>query len=85
MAAYQRGEVTHSGITMHFATERYDDPNAVFFRRIVPIQPDDTPVTLQARVNRLEHTWQAIITDLVVHGDISWDGTPGSIRGADLE
>ncbi len=84
--AYKRGEVTFSGVTMHFVTAKYDDPAAVFFKRRVPIYPDDTADTLQARVNAMEHKWQAIITDRVVNGKIYWNGRDASsIVGADIE
>ncbi len=84
--AYRRGEVTHSGVTMHFATPKYDDPFGIFFQRKVKILPDDTADTLGRRVNSLEHLWQALITDRVVQGQISWDGEdPRSIVGMDIE
>src|SRR4051812_33482103 len=78
--AYRRGEVTHSGITMHFVTEKYDDPTAVFFSRKLEILPDDDAGSLGKRVNVLEHQWQTFITNRVIHGLISWDGkNPSSI------
>ncbi|MES2408958.1 MAG: formyltransferase family protein [Patescibacteria group bacterium] len=84
--AYKKGELTHTGITMHFVTDIYDDTAGIFFRRQVDILPDDTPETLFARVNTLEHEWQPIITNRVVNGEISWDGkNPDSMRGADIE
>lgn len=84
--AYKKGELTHTGITMHFVTDIYDDTAGIFFRRRVDILPDDTPETLFARVNALEHEWQPIITNRVVNGEISWDGkNPESMKGADIE
>lgn len=86
MDAYKKGEITHTGITMHFVTDIYDDTAGIFFRRRVEILPDDTPETLFARVNALEHEWQPIITNRVVNGEISWDGkNPESMSGADIE
>jgi folate-dependent phosphoribosylglycinamide formyltransferase PurN len=86
MEAYRRGGVTHSGVTMHFATPKYDDPSGIFFQRKVAILPEDTAETLGRRVNSLEHRWQAVITDRVVQGQISWDGEdPRSIVGMDIE
>ena len=84
--SYKKGETKFTGITMHFVTDIYDDPNAIFFRRKVEILPDDTPETLAKRVNRMEHKWQPIITNRVVQGEISWDGVdPKTIKGIDLE
>jgi len=71
--AYKRGEITNSAVTMHFVTEEYDK-GPIFFQYPVPIRPDDTADTLKERVGEIEHSWQAWITNLVIRGDISWDG-----------
>lgn len=73
MRAYKKGEVNSSAVTMHFVTEKYDK-GPVFFCHPVEIFPDDTAETLAKRVNEAEHKYQPIITDLVVNGEISWDG-----------
>lgn len=85
--AFLRGEITHTGITMHFATAKYDDHGAVFFKRSLPITKSfRNPGVLGKAVNLLEHEWQAEITNHVIHGKISWDGKNArSIRGADIE
>jgi folate-dependent phosphoribosylglycinamide formyltransferase PurN len=86
IAAYKNGEVSHSGVTMHFATEEYDNDRTIFFRRKVEILPDDTPDSLGKRVNGVEHEWQARITNDVIEGRIKWDGmNPSSIIGANLD
>lgn len=83
--AYRRGEVEYSGVSMHFATAKYDDPDAVFFKRRVPILSSYDADTLGRRVNQIEHFWQSEITNRVVQGEISWDGEhPESIVGADI-
>lgn len=82
-AAMLNEGLTHSGVTMHFVTEVYDDHRGIFFRRNVPLDPSDTPETIGARVNGLEHIWQARMTDLVLSGAITWDGkNPESMQGA---
>ncbi len=73
MAAYQDGTVSASEVCMHFVTPEYDR-GPVFFRYPVRIRPDDTAESLAARVNKIEHGWQSFITNLVVHGQIRWDG-----------
>jgi phosphoribosylglycinamide formyltransferase-1 len=81
MAAYHMGEVTHSAVTMHFVTEKYDEGPTVL-QVLVEILPDDTPETLGARVNVQEHIWQWKITDMIVNGEIYWDGkNPDSVVG----
>lgn len=76
--AFKRGEVTSSAVTMHFVTD-FDadsgyDRGPVFFQYPVLIEDNDTPETLATRVNAIEHGWQSFITNLVIHGQIRWDG-----------
>ena len=71
IAAFARDEVTHTEICMHFVTEEYDR-GPIFFRLKIPLRNDDTAETLAARVNALEHTWQPVITDMVVNRKIIW-------------
>lgn len=80
IAAYRRGEITHSEVCMHFVTDEYDQ-GPVFFRYPILIRPNDDADSLGARVNKIEHGWQSYITNLVVHGKISWDGVdPSSLK-----
>jgi phosphoribosylglycinamide formyltransferase-1 len=73
MAAYQRGEITHSAVTMHFVDPVYDR-GPVFFALPIPIEPGDTPETLAARVNRAEHAWQPRVLNYVVHEQVQLAG-----------
>jgi phosphoribosylglycinamide formyltransferase-1 len=73
MAAFRRGEITHSAVSMHFVTEEYDR-GPVFLDCKIKINEGDTPDSLARRVNDCEHYYQPRITDLVVNGLISWDG-----------
>lgn len=45
---------TESGCTVHIVSEKYDEGPAVLQLKC-PVQPDDTPETLAARVLKLEH------------------------------
>lgn len=84
MEGFNKGQVTHSAVTMHFVDSEYDT-GPIFFRMPVEIFPGSTRETLAARVLKTEHTWQPIITDLVVNGKIGWDGkNPDSLYGAQL-
>lgn len=87
IAAYRRGEISHSAVTMHFINkaktgekEKYDT-GPVFFRFQVRIRPDDTAESLGKRINEAEHAWQPKITNMVVHREIHWDGVnPASLK-----
>jgi len=69
MAAYRRGDITHSAVTMHFVDPAYDR-GPILFALPVPIEPDDTPETLAARLNRAEHEWQPRVLNYVVQGQV---------------
>jgi phosphoribosylglycinamide formyltransferase 1 len=69
LAAYRRGEITHSAVTMHFVDEVYDR-GPTLFELPIPIEPGDTPETLAAKVNRAEHEWQPRVLNYVVHGQV---------------
>ena len=73
--AFRKGEIKNSAVCMHFITDKpeYDD-GPVFFHYPVLIREDDTSETLGARVNKIEHAWQSYVTNLVVAGEIRWDG-----------
>lgn len=73
LAAYRRGEITHTAAIMHFVDEVYDR-GPVIFELPIPIEPNDTPETLAARVNRAEHEWQPRVLNYVVHGQVRMVG-----------
>lgn len=73
LKAHESGAVKNSAVSMHFVTEKYDE-GPVFFFMPVKIMPDDTPETLGRRVNDVEHEFQPVITNLVIRGEIAWDG-----------
>jgi folate-dependent phosphoribosylglycinamide formyltransferase PurN len=58
---------------MHFVTKEYDK-GPVFFRYPVLIRPNDDADSLGSRVNKIEHGWQSFVTNLVVTGQIHWNG-----------
>ncbi len=73
LKAYKADVIKNSAVSMHFVTKKYDE-GPVFFFTPVKIMPNDTPETLRKRVNDAERDFQPIITDLVVRGEIVWDG-----------
>jgi phosphoribosylglycinamide formyltransferase-1 len=70
MAAYHRGEVTQSAVTMHFVDEAAYDHGPIIFQMPVLIRPEDDAETLAKRVNEKERAWQSHILNLVVHRHI---------------
>ena len=83
MAAYHRGEITHSAVTMHFVDAAYDR-GPTFFAFPVPIEPNDTPETLAERVNQAEHEWQPRVLNYVVHGQVRLVGKEVVYETAEL-
>lgn len=53
-AAYQRGEIEHSGCMVHLAIPEVD-AGPVVAQAIVPIQPDDSLADFAARMHEAEH------------------------------
>ena len=72
-AALDAGEITESGISMHFITDEYDR-GPVFFEHRAPLQKGMSADEIAKAVNAVEHEWQPKITNMVVHGQIRWDG-----------
>lgn len=78
--ALDEGEIIESGFTMHFVTGEYDRGPA-FAEVRVPLRRGMTAEEVGKAVNAAEHAWQARFTNMVVHGDICWDGkNPDSLR-----
>lgn len=70
---YLRGSLTHTAVTMHYVTSGIDQGPEIFFYPI-KVRRSDTPESLGARVNEVEHAFQAFVTNLVITGAISWNG-----------
>jgi len=72
-AALDAGDIHESGFTMHFVTEEHDRGPA-FFEHRVPLEKGMSVEEIQKRVQAAEHKWQPKITNMVVQGEIRWDG-----------
>ena len=70
IAAYRRGEIIQSAVTMHFVDDVAFDHGPIIFQMPVLIRPDDDAETLAKRLNEKERAWQSHILNLVVHGYI---------------
>lgn len=83
IAAFKRGEITQSEVTMHFVDEEWDH-GPIIFRIPVFIRNDDDAETLAKRVNEKERAWQSYIFNQVVQGNIFLiDGLVRRINGAE--
>jgi len=69
IAAYKRGEIAQSAVTMHFVDDSYDHGPCIF-KIPVLIRPEDDAETLAKRVNEKERAWQSYILNRVIRGDI---------------
>jgi len=54
-AAFQRGEITHTGVMIHFVPDEGVDDGPVILSADVPILESDTLDSLEARVHEAEH------------------------------
>jgi phosphoribosylglycinamide formyltransferase-1 len=53
--AYQRGEITHTGVMVHLVPDEGVDAGPVLAQEVVLIEPQDTLESLEARVHTVEH------------------------------
>jgi phosphoribosylglycinamide formyltransferase 1 len=53
--AFQRGEITHTGIMVHLVPDEGVDNGPVLATQIVPIEASDSLESLEERVHRAEH------------------------------
>lgn len=61
---------TETGITIHEVTANYDEGKIVFQKR-VKIDPEDTPETIQKKVQELEHRWYPLVIENFLKEKIS--------------
>jgi phosphoribosylglycinamide formyltransferase-1 len=56
---------THSGITIHYVNEKYDEGSIVFQEKC-EISPIDQPLDIAKKVQLLEHTYYPVVIDQLV-------------------
>ncbi len=71
-AAIEYG-VKLSGATVHFV-EADVDGGAIIMQRAVPVEPDDAPETLQARILKEEHEMLPLCVKLLCEGKVQKEG-----------
>ncbi len=62
-----------SGATVHFV-EADVDGGAIIMQRSVPVEPDDTPESLQARILKVEHVMVPECVKLLCQGKVRKEG-----------
>lgn len=67
-----RAGVKVTGVTVHFANERYDQ-GPIIAQRAVPIHEDDSVETLAARIHEVEHRLLPETIQLIAQGRVSVD------------
>jgi formyltetrahydrofolate-dependent phosphoribosylglycinamide formyltransferase len=53
--AFQRGEISHTGVMVHLVPDEGVDNGPVLAQEIVPIEKNDTLETLETRIHQVEH------------------------------
>lgn len=80
----ERQALTHgarlTGVTVHFVDEETDH-GPILVQAAVPIMPDDTEVTLQARIQRQEHRLYPFAIQLIAQGRVRVEGRHVIITG----
>lgn len=71
--AFVRREITHTAVSMHFVTEKYDK-GPVFFKCNINLEDGDTADSIRLKVAEQEHIHQPRISNMVVNGHIRWNG-----------
>ena len=54
-AAYQRGEIEHTGVMVHLVPDPAVDAGPLLAQEVVPIHPDDSLDDLETRIHTVEH------------------------------
>lgn len=70
-----------TGCTVHFVDERYDT-GPIIIQKVVPLREDDTPETLQARVQEVERAALPEALRLLAEGRVRVEGRRVIIREA---
>jgi len=73
---FAQGKIQRTGLSMHFIPEdgEYDTGPVFFMYDDINIYLSDTEKSLGKRVNVAEHIFQPLVTNMVINGEIHWDG-----------
>ncbi|NPV75780.1 MAG: phosphoribosylglycinamide formyltransferase [Anaerolineae bacterium] len=65
--AYQRGEITQTGIMLHLVQDENVDCGPVLAQQTIPILPQDTLESLEARIHEAEHLMVVAVMKQLLH------------------
>jgi formyltetrahydrofolate-dependent phosphoribosylglycinamide formyltransferase len=72
--AYQRGELSHTGVMVHLVPDEGVDSGPLLAQAIVPIFADDTLDALEARIHQVEHRLLVDTLRSLISGDLPAPG-----------
>jgi phosphoribosylglycinamide formyltransferase-1 len=70
-----------SGVTVHFVNDRYDEGETVFQEKI-PVAPDETPQSLQAKIRALEFAHYPRVIERLAESISGGEGTGRASKAA---
>ena len=65
--AFQRGEIEHTGVMVHFVPDEGVDDGPVIAQEVVHIQAEDTVEELETRIHKVEHRLLVEALQRVIH------------------
>ena len=68
-----------TGVTVHFVDEEMDH-GPIVFQGSTPVSPDDTWISLEARIHELEHRLLPLAVKALINGRIEVDGRRVRVR-----
>lgn len=74
-AAFQRGEIAHTGIMVHLVPDEGVDDGPLLASEVVPILADDSLAGLEARIHATEHRLLVATVRRLVSGELSQTAT----------
>lgn len=83
IAAFRRGELTQSAVSIHFVNEEYDKGHGIV-KIPVLIRSDDNAESLAARVLKVEHNYQSLVLNQIVNRKIGLIGDRVLFEDKDL-
>ena len=74
--AYQTGKIPHTGVMVHYVPDEGVDDGPLIVQEVVPIYPNDTVNTLEARIHMVEHRLIVDAVREVLEAKYSFYGSP---------